>query len=185
MKTLPPLLGAALGGLALCCWVFAAAPAPAKTHALTSISPRKFADALHAVIIADRDAYLRLVGEGGQAASPLPNHVQLLKEAATRIQQRGAEFSYTLRSLQPINPSNGPQTDLETTSLETLARDAAASLYAEESLGGRSYFTAIYPDRATLPSCSECHNRHPDSPRKDYRPGDVMGALVIRVPLEF
>ena len=52
-------------------------------------------------------------------------------------------------------------------------------------LGGRSYFTAIYPDRASLTSCADCHNRHPDSPRRDFKTGDVMGALVIRVPLEF
>jgi hypothetical protein len=52
-------------------------------------------------------------------------------------------------------------------------------------LGGRSYFTAIYADRATLPSCVECHNRHPASPRRDFKADEVMGALIIRLPLEF
>jgi len=36
-----------------------------------------------------------------------------------------------------------------------------------------------------LPSCVECHNPHPRSPKRDFKSGDVMGALVVRVPLEF
>ena len=57
--------------------------------------------------------------------------------------------------------------------------------YFNRLLGGRSYFTAIYADRATLPSCVSCHNQQPRSPKKDFKLGDVMGAIVVRVPLEF
>ena len=31
----------------------------------------------------------------------------------------------------------------------------------------------------------ECHNQHPRSPRRDFKLNDVMGAIVVRVPLEF
>jgi len=31
----------------------------------------------------------------------------------------------------------------------------------------------------------DCHNQHPASPRKDLKVGDVMGGVVVRVPLEF
>ena len=195
MKPLHQGLGCALAALAAC-WLFAAEPAAEKTHKLTTISPRKFADSLHAVIAADRAEYARLVerwavegrrldGSPDRAQDGLPAHAQLLRAAATRIQQRGAEFSYTLRSLWPINPGQGPQTEVEQAGLETLTRNPDANVYTEEMLGGRSYFTAIYPDKASLASCADCHNRHPDSPRRDFKAGDVMGALVIRVPLEF
>ena len=66
-----------------------------------------------------------------------------------------------------------------------MARHPLENYYVEEELGGRSYFTAVYADRATLPSCVECHNRHPRSPRRDFKLNDLMGALVVRVPLEF
>lgn len=186
----------AVGGAAL--WLFAADPAPEKAHKLTTISPRKFADSLHAVIAADREAYARLVVErlaiaGGQIEVAqeweekqcLPVHAQLLRHAATGIQQRGAEFSYTLRSLWPINGNHGPQTDVEKAGLEAVAREPATNFYTEELLGGRSYFTAIYADRAVLESCAACHNQHPASPRRNFRVGDVLGGLVVRVPLEF
>ncbi len=169
-----------------------------KTHKLTSISPRKMADSLHAVIAADRSVYSqevvqRLVheekrlpvAEDWREQKCLPVHAQLLRLAAVRIQQKGAEFSYTLRSLWPINPNQGPQTEIERLGLEAVARNPATNYYAEEELGGRSYFTAVYADRAALPSCVRCHNEHPASPKRDFRTNDVMGALIIRIPLEF
>lgn len=56
--------------------------------------------------------------------------------------------------------------------------------YTEETLGGVRYFTAVYPDVAVAPACVSCHNDHPDSPRRDFELGDVMGGVVIRIPLE-
>lgn len=178
--------------------VFASSPAAEKSHMLTNISPRKFADSLHAVIAGNRAAYLQLVSdrlgaEGGplkvsqdwRAEGCLPTHAQFLRQAATDIQRRGAEFSYALRGHSPINGSHGPQTATEQAGMDFLSHNPGTNFYAQESLGGRSYFTALYPDRATSASCVDCHNRHPHSPRRDFRPGDLMGAVVVRVPLEF
>lgn len=196
---LAPLAGlTALAGILAAVWLFAADTPDDRTHKLTTISPRKFADSLHAVIAADRDAYSRLVverlaGEAGpmkvnqnwRAENCLPTHAQLLREAAMSIQRRGAEFSYTLRSLWPINPAHGPQTPVEKDGLEFVARNPGTNYYTEETLGGRSYFTAVYADKAASAACVTCHNQHPASPRRDFRDGDVMGGLVVRVPLEF
>jgi hypothetical protein len=169
-----------------------------KTHKLTSISPRKMADSVHAVIAADRQVYGELIVErlaleekrlpvsaNWRSEKCLPTHAQMLREAGMRIQKHGAEFSYTLRSLWPINENHGPQTQVEQTGLERVANHPDENVYTEELLGGRSYFTAVYADRATRRSCVDCHNRHPRSPRRDFKLNDVMGAIVIRVPLEF
>lgn len=89
------------------------------------------ADSLHTTIAADREAYARLVAQRlafdtahievsdqwKERGCP-PTHAQLLREAGTRIQKRGAEFSYALRSLWPINPSHGLQTEVEQIGLE-------------------------------------------------------------------
>jgi hypothetical protein len=196
---LAPLAGlAALTGTLAAVWLFATETPAEKTHKLTTISPRKFADSLHAVIAADREAYSRLVverlaGEAGpmkvsqdwRTENCLPTHAQLLREAATGIQRRGAEFSYTLRSLWPINPGHGPQTEVEKAGLEFVARNPGTNFYTEETLGGRGYFTAVYADKAVSASCVTCHNQHPASPRRDFKDGDVLGGIVVRVPLEF
>ncbi len=191
--SLAPLVAGALIWVAL-----AAENAPDKSHKLTAVSIRKMADSLHAVIAADRQAYAelivqRLAADEGRLPSTedwrqthgLPVPAQMLRHAAREIQKRGAEFSYTLRSLWPINPSHGPQTQVEQVGLERVAQHPDQNYYAEEELGGRSYFTAVYADRATLPSCVDCHNRHPRSPKRGYQVGDTMGAIVVRIPLEF
>jgi hypothetical protein len=169
-----------------------------KSHKLTTFSPRKMADSLRAVIVADRLAYAQLIvqrlhadehrltaTEDWRQAHGLPVHAQMLRHAAQQLQQKGAEFSYTLRSLWPINANHGPQTQVEQEGLRFVAAHPDQNYYTEELLGGRSYFTAIYADRAVLPSCLDCHNQHPRSPRRDFKTNEVMGALVIRLPLEF
>ena len=44
--------------------------------------------------------------------------------------------------------------------------------------------TAIYADRAVAPACITCHNDHKDSPRNDFKIGQTMGGVVIRVPVK-
>jgi hypothetical protein len=60
-----------------------------------------------------------------------------------------------------------------------------SNFYSEESLGGRRYFTAVYPDQAIVSSCVECHNAHQAATKRDFKLGGVMGGMVVRVPLEF
>lgn len=175
-----------IAGLALL-GVVCAATAAEKAHKITTVSTRKMADSLHAVIAADQQTYVAQVVERASKgdATALPGHAALLRSAAQAIQKRGAEFSYTLRSLQPIDPNNGPQSQAEQDGLAFVASHPGENFYTEEELGGRSYFTAVYANRATSSSCVECHNANAQSPRRDYRTGDLMGAIVVRVPLEF
>jgi Protein of unknown function (DUF3365) len=193
-KTIPlPLAAGAL------LWGALAADNPSeKSHKPQTVSVRKMADSLHAVIAADRQAYSELIVQPLEAGRPrlpvsenwrdnhgLPVQAQILRHAAASIQKQGAEFSYTLRSLWPINRSDAPQTRVEEAGLEAVVKRPEQPFYREEELGGRSYFTAVYADRATLSSCVACHNRHSRSPKTDFKVGDVMGAIVVRVPLEF
>lgn len=156
-------------------------PKPAVTF-----KPKEMADALHAVIAADREVYARYFDAAAQNGStnlPLPAH--LLRQASEAVQSKGAEFHYVLRSLWPINPKNAPETAIEKNGLQFVGEHPDETFYAEESLGGRRYFTAVYADKALVPNCASCHNAHQGSPRKDFKTGEVMGGVVVRVPLEF
>ena len=115
--------------------------------------------------------------------APVPAH--LLRQASESVQTKGAEFHYVLRSLWPINPKNAAETPTEKAGLQFVLEHPDSNYYSEESLGGRRYFTAVYADRAIVPSCATCHNHHKDITKKDFKSGDVMGGLVVRVPLEF
>lgn len=173
------------------------APAP-KTAPEVTFKPQEMADALHAVIAADREVYARhilqrlagdekllKVSENWEQDKALPAPAQVLRLGSEAVQKKGAEFHYVLRSLWPINSRNAPETPTEKAGLQAVSDHPDSNYYAEESLGGRRYFTAVYADRATVPSCIECHNARQSAGKKDFKVGDVLGGMIVRVPLEF
>ena len=93
-------------------------------------------------------------------------------------------FFYSLQSLWPIDKQNAPKPDMETEGLEYINDNPGENFHGEEELGGETYFTAVYPDVAVAEVCASCHNDHKDTPRTDFKVGDVMGGVVIRIPLE-
>jgi hypothetical protein len=176
-----------------------AKPAPAKSRAVPQMTfkPRDLADSVRAVVAANRLVYARLVQRlsaeekvlpcvpDWQQRKGLPLPSEMLRLESHAVQREGAEFSYVLRALQPLDPRNRPETPVEKAGLEFVLKHPETSFYTNETLGGRRYFTAVYADRATVPACADCHNAHPATPRKDLRTGEVLGGLVVRVALEF
>jgi len=152
------------------------------------ISPQSMADALHAVMEADRTVYTklivnRLVKEEKVIKASEHWKEQMFRYGAERVAEKGVGFSYSLLSLWPVNKQNAPKTDVEKTALKFIADNPGKNYYGEESLGGTKYFTAVYPDVAVAPACVSCHNAHKDTPRTDFKLGDTMGGVVIRIPV--
>jgi hypothetical protein len=46
-------------------------------------------------------------------------------------------------------------------------------------VGRKTYFQAIYPDIVVTRGCVNCHNGHPNSPKKDFALDDVMGGILV------
>ena len=157
--------------------------AAAKKKLAVAIKPKHVTDALRAVIASDREVYTQLTAERSLEKG-LPNPCEMFRLSSEASASKGVEFSFVLRSLRPLRPRNAPETELEKKGLEFVSTRPDQAYYAEEMQGGRWYFTAVYPDVAASQSCVTCHNQHPDSPKKDFKPGDVMGGVVVRVALE-
>jgi hypothetical protein len=163
---------------------------PPKPKLAVSIQPQHVADSLRAVISGHRENYVRLAaarvdaGAHWNDAQGWPAPCLMTRQDSEAAASKGVEFSFVLRSLQPAAVRNAVETEFERKALETLARRPEQPVYGEELLGGRWYFTAAYAETAWHPSCVACHNQLPQSPRRDYRTNDVLGALVIRVALE-
>ena len=160
------------------------------------IEPKVMADALHAVMASDRTVYTKQVvnrlqnDEGVIKASEhwkddkaLPLPAQMFRMGAEMVAEKKAGFSYGLLSMWPVNQQNKPKTEVETAGLKFVADNKGQNYYGEETLGDTKYFTAVYADTAIAPACVKCHNEHKDSPRKDFKLGDVMGGVVVRIPL--
>ena len=170
-----------------------------------AIAARRAADMVHAALAADREVYtkeivqrltiqqkVQIMNPQGGAAAPLearedwrsehgklPLPAQMFRMGAEKVLTSDMGFSYLLLSPWPINQQNRARTDAERQGLDKVATTGEA-LYTTEDLDSVHYFVAIYPDRAVADACVQCHNKHPDSPRRDFKTGDVMGGLVIR-----
>jgi hypothetical protein len=160
------------------------------------ISPQAMADALHAVMSADRTVYTRQVvnrlqndekiikaTEHWKDEKTLPLPAQMFRMGAEMVAEKKSGFSYALLSSWPVNKQNAPKTEVEKKGLGFVVDSPGKNYYAEEELGDKRYFTAVYADTAVAPACVTCHNEHKDSPRRDFKLGDVMGGVVIRIPL--
>ncbi len=166
-----------------------------KTEA--GITPQAMTDALHMVLETDRTIYTRLIvnrlqneekvikaSEHWKEDKALVLPAQMFRAGSEMTRDKGASFSYSLLSLWPVNKQNNAKTEVERQGLQFVADNKGQNFYAKEELGGKKYFTAVYPDIAVAQACITCHNEHKDSPKTDFKMGDVMGAVVIRLPVD-
>jgi hypothetical protein len=154
------------------------------------------ADMLHAVMSSDRTVYTKVVvnrltlkdqvitaSEHFEDDQALPLPAQMFRFGAEMASEKSDKFAYSLLSLWPINKQNAPRTDIEKAGLEFIAANKGKNYYGEEELGGKKYFTAVYADIAVADACVSCHNNHKDTPKKDFKLNDVMGGVLIRIPM--
>jgi hypothetical protein len=154
------------------------------------------ADYVHAVIEAHRTFYtLQVVerlqkqgklvaSENWRTAHTLPLPAQFLRETNDLASLTGTKIRYRLVGLWPINAQNAPATESEKAGLEQIHQHPEQPYTGVITNGTERYFQAIYADRAVAQACIGCHNAHPNSPKRDFKAGEVMGAVVITIPLE-
>jgi hypothetical protein len=167
------------------------------TSCVAQVSYKEMADALHAVMESDRTVYTRVIvnrlqneekvikaSEHWKDDKALALPAQMFRYGSEMVAEKRLGFSYSLLSIWPINRQNAAKTAAEKEGLEAVAKDPAKAFYKEETLGKTKYFTAVYADRAVSPACVSCHNDHKDTPKKDFKLGQTMGGVVIRIPMK-
>ncbi|WP_455217457.1 Tll0287-like domain-containing protein [Kaarinaea lacus] len=166
------------------------------------VSVKVMADALHLVLDSDRTVYTKTIvnrlvkkekvikaSEHFEDDKALALPAQMFRFGSELAMQRSKDmpdvnFNYSLQSLWPINKQNAPKTKAEKEGLKYVADNPGKNYYTTEELGGKKYFTAVYADTGVAPVCISCHNKHPDTPKSDFQIGDVMGGVVIRIPVK-
>lgn len=158
---------------------------------------KQVADMMHTIMEANRSVYAETIvnrlqnedkviraSEKWKENKSLVLPAQMFRLGAEKAREANQNFSYSLLSLWPINKNNGPKTPAEKEGLELVAKDATKVYYTQEKVDGKLYFTAVYADKAVSQACVQCHNNHPESPKYDFRLNDVMGGVVLRIPVK-
>lgn len=189
------------------CFTVIACNTPNNQQAATGIAPEIVVDYIHSVAEADRTAYTKHVvnrlkklegqekekgvvpaeaTEAWQQTGGIPLPAQMFRLGAELASESGA-FTYGLISPWNINDNQAPRGEFETVGMQKVVETGQPYKDYRE-IAGKKYFSAIYPDRAVAPACVSCHNTHPIHkeryPDKVFKLGDVMGGVVINLPLE-
>ena len=170
------------------------AKAPSKP---SGIEAQKMADALFSVMKGTRTAYTKhIVARLKKKGIVKPNEkwedfengimlpAQMFRHSRDLAMEANPGFTYSLQSEWPINKQNAPKTAMEKEGLQYIGKNPGKNFYGEEKIGDQVFYTAVYPDVAVSPACIDCHNDHKDSPRDDFKMDEVMGGVVIRIPLK-
>ncbi len=175
--------------------------------AAAGIPPEIVADYVHTVMAADRTAYTKHVvnrlkklegkekpdgvldaeaTESWQQTDGIPLPAQMFR-LGSEIASDGSPFTYNLISTWNINDNHAPKTEFEKKAMDTV--NETGEPYKEyQEVGGKKYFSALYPDKAVAEACVSCHNTHPIHlerfPDKVFEMGEVMGGVIINIPLD-
>ncbi len=149
------------------------------------VSQEATAKYILATVKAFRTVYVKQIIDQAKKAGVKPNenwtkddHAIMLP--AQFVKAAGAElkdFELGLIGLTPIYKSNLPKTQAEADALKQMQADPQVKVL---TFADGNQFKGLAADFAIVQSCADCHNAHPDSPRKNFKQGDLMGAIVIR-----
>jgi hypothetical protein len=103
---------------------------------------------------------------------------QFVKMAGQEMKTLVKDVDIGLVSLTPLYTSNFPKTEAEVEALKKLMADPKHKVLT--FVDGKE-FKGLAADFAIEQSCADCHNHHPNSIKKDFTKGDMMGAVVVRL----
>ena len=175
--------------------------------ATAGIAPELVADYIHNVLAADRTAYTKHVvnrvktlegktkdkgvlnvesTEGWQQTDGIPLPAQMFR-LGSEIANESGQFTYNLISPWNLNDNHAPKGEFEKTAVAKMI-ETGEPVKDYQEIAGQKFFSAMYPDEAVAEACVTCHNTHPIHleryPDKVFEMGEVMGGVVINIPLE-
>jgi adenylate cyclase len=109
-------------------------------------------------------------------AGPLP--ALFLRETAIQLEKSGVQLGLFLGSDFPIVATN-KLIDNQLSMFEQMKIDKQPRFFYDQST---QRHTAMFIDIANAEACVSCHNQHPNSPKTDWKLGDIMGATTWTFP---
>ncbi len=117
-----------------------------------------------------------------EGAIPLPATLSMMLGRSISAADGDGEVRLYSAYPFPWRNNGGPQDEFERKALRKLRRHPDQPFYRFEVVDGQRLLRYATADLMRA-SCVECHNTHPDSPKTDWKEGDVRGVLAIARPL--
>ncbi len=116
-----------------------------------------------------------------ELSGAIPNPATLTIELGDVVTS-GSEVGQQVRMYSDLPFANraggGPRNEFEKRALVMLRKDPTAPYYSFETSEGRMVLRYAKA-RVLKKACVDCHNAHAESPKTDWKEGDVRGALEV------
>lgn len=123
--------------------------------------------------------------DGVSGTVPLP--ATFVHELSDLINSRSTDQGFELHLYSdypfPFRENGGPRDDFEREALDYLTANPDSVFYRRETYQGAEVVRAAAADVMQAQGCVDCHNSHPDTPKDDWKLGDVRGVLEVSVPV--
>ena len=121
---------------------------------------------------------------GKPNAIPLP--ATMVHELSDALSRKEGGYSIRLYSRYPFpnRKDSGVHDGFEEEALRYLEANPKGEFWRRDYAGGAPAVRFAVADVMVSESCVSCHNTHPDSPKKDWKLGDVRGALEVVIPVQ-
>ena len=118
-----------------------------------------------------------------EKAVPLPATLSMLLGERIGEQEDGAETRLYSKFPFPYEDRLGLRDEFGKAAWEHFAAQPEVPFYKFDSIDGRRVLRYATAD-LMRPSCVNCHNTHPDTPRTGWKVGDVRGVLEVIMPMD-
>jgi len=137
------------------------------------------------VVSRARKSGMKVNYDFAQKEDTLPLPATLVKSLGDEIRKSFPGTSVRLYSRFPFphRAATEKYDEFETAALTALERNPQTAFYRLEDVNGRLSIRYAVADMMRA-ACVECHNTHPESPKKDWREGDVRGVVEVIVPVD-
>lgn len=107
---------------------------------------------------------------------PLP--ATFVREVSGTLDEKDG-YRYDLVSKWNINKEKGLHNEFERQAWEVMSKNSNIAYGKFIQTGSGVEYRYASSDVASVAPCVSCHNNHPDSAKKDFKIGDLMGILVV------
>ena len=139
-----------------------------------------------------KNVVVRVKQKGGSVTHDYSQHEGAIPLPATMVHELTSVLSekegYTIRLFSghpfPWRTDGGPRDDFETAALAALEAQPEEPFWREEAVAGVPSLRYATADLMVAQACVNCHNAHPQTPKNDWKMGDVRGAIELIIPLD-
>jgi signal transduction histidine kinase len=130
-----------------------------------------------------RNAGAEITHDYRNSDNAIPFPATLTIDLANELREKESAFTFRFYSTEPFPWRVGRELDqFERDALKELKEKGTGRYVRYENYKGNRSVRVAYPV-VMGETCVACHNSHPQSPRTDWKPGDIRGVQQITLPL--